>query len=324
MENKSDFVNFGGHMIKKSFLLIFIALLVGCAYLGSEIQINNVNLENTEPNSTSNVTYIYNILRNYKIGETKVSYIGSAMLKVRSSIDSITEKITYVEQRNKSTNSQKTDPLLTKSSEDFDVISLFQTRKSLINKKPTTINFRKTDHFSIDGTIKNNGKMFYVISNQNTVYRFLMDEDNNFVNGQFIDEWGYLFFDDSMKTKPMKIKFIEKPFYNRVNYKKHIEKLETSDVRLTNIPYINYELIYGGKDLTGLHIVYREYTNEGIARQAFYQNLNYERNAKTIRFKDTVIEVISADNQKINFRVLEDDIAMLKSAGTATLPNNQK
>ena len=89
--------------------------------------------------------------------------------------------------------------------------------------------------------------------------------------------------------------------------------------RPRNIPEVNYELIYGGKDSAGLHITYREYTSEGLAKQAFYQNLNYENNANTIQFKNTNIKILSSDNGKITFKVLEDDFAVLEKIGNAEL-----
>lgn len=73
--------------------------------------------------------------------------------------------------------------------------------------------------------------------------------------------------------------------------------------------YLNYELIYGGTDGKSITITYREYTNEDLARPAFYQNAVYEAGAKQIRYKDTVIQVYSATNEKIVFKVVSDGLS---------------
>ena len=52
----------------------------------------------------------------------------------------------------------------------------------------------------------------------------------------------------------------------------------------------------------------REYTSEDLARPAFYQNLVYESNKKRIRFKDTIIEIHEATNEKIVYTVISDGL----------------
>lgn len=72
--------------------------------------------------------------------------------------------------------------------------------------------------------------------------------------------------------------------------------------------YLNYELIYSGTDGKSLTVTYREYTSEDLARPAFYQNLVYESNKKRIRFKDTIIEIHEATNEKIVYTVISDGL----------------
>ena len=48
---------------------------------------------------------------------------------------------------------------------------------------------------------------------------------------------------------------------------------------------MNYELLYTGVSATGLNLTYREFSPEGLARVAFFQNLTYEAAAKSIAFE---------------------------------------
>jgi hypothetical protein len=70
--------------------------------------------------------------------------------------------------------------------------------------------------------------------------------------------------------------------------------------------YTNYELIYGGNDGESFTLAYREFSPDNIARTAFYQDLRYSMKTNEIRFKDTIIQVHSVDNEKIVYTVLED------------------
>jgi hypothetical protein len=70
--------------------------------------------------------------------------------------------------------------------------------------------------------------------------------------------------------------------------------------------YQNFEILYSGKTDKSINLTYREYTPDDIARSAFSQNLTYEADAKSIRFKNFQIELISVTNEKIDFRVTSD------------------
>jgi len=71
---------------------------------------------------------------------------------------------------------------------------------------------------------------------------------------------------------------------------------------------INYEILYSGVSNNALQFTYREYSPEGMARTAFYQNLNYPANAEFIRFKKFKIRVHSANSESIEYTVVEDGI----------------
>jgi hypothetical protein len=70
----------------------------------------------------------------------------------------------------------------------------------------------------------------------------------------------------------------------------------------------NREIIYSGKTRDAINLLYREYTEDDLARPAFSQNLVYEPDIPTIRFRDLVIRVISVDGEKIRYVVEKDGL----------------
>ncbi|NDD22858.1 MAG: hypothetical protein EB098_01910 [Betaproteobacteria bacterium] len=70
--------------------------------------------------------------------------------------------------------------------------------------------------------------------------------------------------------------------------------------------YENFELLYTGLSSGAINITYREFSPDGLARVAFFQNLTYPVSSKTISFKKFKIEVESVSSENIKFKVLED------------------
>lgn len=65
------------------------------------------------------------------------------------------------------------------------------------------------------------------------------------------------------------------------------------------------ELIYTGKVGDKIRFTYREYQN-GMARQAFNINVEYDLSeSNLISYKGATIEIISATNQRIEYKVLK-------------------
>lgn len=71
---------------------------------------------------------------------------------------------------------------------------------------------------------------------------------------------------------------------------------------------IRWELLYSGRSGDEIGISYREYSNlvgGQLARPAFYQELKYDlAKGARITFRETVIEVVDANNSGITFRVV--------------------
>lgn len=71
---------------------------------------------------------------------------------------------------------------------------------------------------------------------------------------------------------------------------------------------VRWELLYSGRSSDEIGISYREYTNlvgGQLARPAFYQELKYDLSrGMRITFRDTVIEILDANNSGVTFRVV--------------------
>jgi hypothetical protein len=72
--------------------------------------------------------------------------------------------------------------------------------------------------------------------------------------------------------------------------------------------YQNYEILYTGVDKNAMRFTYREFTPDGIARTAFYQDLTYEPNASYIRFKGFKINILKAGSEEVKFSVVADSL----------------
>lgn len=84
-----------------------------------------------------------------------------------------------------------------------------------------------------------------------------------------------------------------------------MQRIEQEKV-ITEKGYQNYELLYNGSDKNSMYFTYREYSADGLARTPFYQNLTYEANSKTIRFKGFRINVLKSNGEEIKFVVVDD------------------
>lgn len=80
---------------------------------------------------------------------------------------------------------------------------------------------------------------------------------------------------------------------------------EKSELILPNKDAFKYELLYQGITKGTLKLSYREYIND-FARPAFFQDVTYDLDSMpaTITFRTVRLEVISANNNQISYRVL--------------------
>jgi hypothetical protein len=70
--------------------------------------------------------------------------------------------------------------------------------------------------------------------------------------------------------------------------------------------YINHELVFTGIGSDGIHLLYREYTFDNMARTAFQQELVYPIDSKEIRFKNYNIKVTPIPPSELTYTVISD------------------
>jgi hypothetical protein len=78
------------------------------------------------------------------------------------------------------------------------------------------------------------------------------------------------------------------------------------DFKVSSEDYIRRELLYSGRSADTIKVSYREFRG-GMAAPAFFQNVEYDLStSKTIKFRRFTIDVISATNQSITYKVVSD------------------
>lgn len=70
--------------------------------------------------------------------------------------------------------------------------------------------------------------------------------------------------------------------------------------------YRNFEIVYSGLDAGSMRFVYREYTDNDLARAAFALDFAYPVGTAEVRFKDVVIDVRVAEPAQITYTVRSD------------------
>jgi hypothetical protein len=71
-------------------------------------------------------------------------------------------------------------------------------------------------------------------------------------------------------------------------------------------PYENFEILYSGTSAGSMRLLYREYTQRDLIRPGFSQELSYPADAKQIRIKAMLIDVLFIGADSIMFRVIGD------------------
>lgn len=122
---------------------------------------------------------------------------------------------------------------------------------------------------------------------------FLVDEKALLIKRRLIETSST----DFVEVKDKYISNPEKVYFERKIFDKKTKLIKGKT---------NFELIYSGIDGETINILYREFTNDNIARPSFFQNLTYSKKNNKIRFRDLIIRIDSVDNEKIVFTVLSD------------------
>lgn len=68
----------------------------------------------------------------------------------------------------------------------------------------------------------------------------------------------------------------------------------------------NYEIVFGGVNNNQINMTYREFSPDDVARTAFFQELTYPTDSKTLRYKSLKIVVHNITSEGITFEVASD------------------
>lgn len=219
------------------------------------------------------------IERSYQLGKIKTTFVGDEIIKVKDYYLSKTEEARVAPSDN-----------FVISGKNVNGTGLKITLSGEVN-----------DSYDISGLINYNNQDVYVVkipcadehSEQVNKYYCdfcaLISQSGKFLNR--VIARGYV-QPGNLSIEPNGVVF-QKVTSERVNYIKG---------------YLNQELVYSGKNGNEIKITYREYTEDGLAKPAFYQDLTYDLRESIIRFKKFKLELLKASNEQIEFRVLEDGI----------------
>ena len=185
--------------------------------------------------------------------------------------------------------------------EEIVKIKDYYVHKRQIDKMQATNDFTiipanyrgsKDDQFNLVGVTESSGQFCYVMQVPGP-YQF---------DGFLITSDGY-FTGEKKRLDGRRVTYVGTTSIVPKNTKFRVVEKEEVDI---NKGFINYEIVYTGRDKDSLKFIYREFTPNDIARPAFYQNLTYDIRSKYIRFKNYRIEVVDANDEKITYTVLED------------------
>lgn len=250
-------------------VLVCLFLIQGCGAVNGKWVINKTDRNYPTVKQTSKV-----YIKNYTIGENKSAFIGQEIIRVKVHNVQFGEFVnSFIAPR---------DIVI-----DISYIPKnFQIRIEA-NKKYDTDKKLFIDgetFYIIDITDKDNMTWGVLVSNEGIIY------------SQAIYHYFY-----QMLFYPRKITFTPDHLNIKLSAQKEIKAI-------SDIPGMMYELIYSGKNDISLNTTYKEYTENDLARPAFFQNLTYQTNAKQIRFKDFAIQIHNVTNERITYTVLEDGL----------------
>ena len=220
---------------------------------------------------------------NYVKGETKTSYVGQSVLRVR-------DYYLYLDYATKTISPTENFILNAKIPEKSSVYDF-----TVIGLKGKTYDAYYKER--IDGVLYD--IVYFTDSNGNNTYGVLIDPAGNIKTNAFYGN-----------IVPTEFELIQPS----VKFREAAVKADAFSCSMSVDPYAytcgraNFELIYSGINKNSLNMVYREYSRDDIARTAFYQNLTYEPTAKQIMFKGFIIQIIEATNDKLVYAVVSDDL----------------
>ncbi|MDH6591771.1 hypothetical protein M2165_001660 [Variovorax sp. TBS-050B] len=159
---------------------------------------------------------------------------------------------------------------------------------------PVNLRFNAGRSYPIRGRIPHDGKTFLVVPNtEDPVYQAaLVSEDGTILDRVVarMPNGNHVMVIYTMTIDPPAAKLVR----------------QRSTRVASSHSFINYELIYTGLNSSGLNLTYREFSPEGLARVAFFQNLTYPADAKSITFRQMRIAIEKASAENVTFSVTQD------------------
>lgn len=251
-----------------------VAVLLIPLFLAGCASVQPVQLPVVGTNNSSVETVKTRLNVNYELGAEKSSYVGESMLRVKDSVE-----ITRTFQA--------------------DGMHLVATQDFTMQLPPfTSVGVLKSERIVVVGTTERDGRTYRVVRLPGaaaSMLRFLIDESGAF-EGSAINHMGNR-MGFSYEATPANVRLVP------------AEGQSFSSSAVT----ANFELVYTGADEDSIRVMYREYTDDNMARPAFSQDLVYAKSDEIIRFRRIRLSVSEASNERIVFSVLEDGFAQDES-----------
>lgn len=157
------------------------------------------------------------------------------------------------------------------------------------------MDYLKGQKYKVSGTIGHRGKSYYVVPSDKHSLEWSKP-------AVLIDKNGAIHYAVQTGTEGG----IVQPTFNLAPNTAKMVQLFEEKISVAK-GYENFEMLFNGLDKNTMTFTYREFSQDGLARVAFYQTLTYDAKATTIRFKKFKIDVFDANSEGITYAVVEDD-----------------
>ena len=119
-------------------------------------------------------------------------------------------------------------------------------------------------------------------------FDFLIDKngapkENSLYEGQRIKKYSFSITPSDLKFIPLERYLIDK-----------------------NQAYLNFDFLYGGVHDDHIFFTYREFSKHNMSTPAYFQNVSYNINQKTVRFRNFEMVIHRATNEQIELTVISD------------------
>jgi len=209
-------------------------------------------------------------IKNYTLNEKKTVNVGDSVVKVKDYY-----AIRY-----------STDAL--EASNDFH-----------IGESDIYLNGKKNEPLKIVGVTKYKDSEYYLLATNNPDWFLPINMNGEYLGGIAIRIVGPFESGNRVTILPEGKRLTVIPAGT-------LFKIVTNERIDSRSGYINYEIVYTGITKDAINFLYREFTSDDMARPAFYQNLTYPIQSKSIRFKKTKINIVNINEEKITYTVIED------------------